>query len=316
VAELPLVRRFPALSEIPRAAFGTFPTPVERVALGDGRTMLVKRDDLSAGRRAGGNKIRALEWLMGDVEHGDRVVTVGARGSSHALATALCARRRGASATVVRWNQEMNDAARRVDARVRKEARVIDARYVPLAFAMAGVLRAGGDRWIPAGGASPRAALGHVNAALELVDQIRMGECEMPDRVVVPLGTGGTAAGLALGLKIAGVAIPLIAVRVVPRIVGRLNRVLSLSHATSSLIERLTGETVPRVSAESVMVNDSHYGGAYGRPLSMDRAQESGLRSSGIALDDTYSRKGFATAVTGSQRTLFWLTFDGRLLQD
>ena len=68
MAELPLVRRFPALSEIPRAAFGTFPTPVERVALGDGRTILVKRDDLSAGRRAGGNKIRGLEWLMGDVE--------------------------------------------------------------------------------------------------------------------------------------------------------------------------------------------------------------------------------------------------------
>ncbi len=316
MAELPLVRQFPAFAEIPRAAFGSFPTPVERIRLADGRDLLVKRDDLSAGRRAGGNKVRGLEWLLGEVEHGDRVVTVGARGSSHALATALCARRRGASATLVRWNQEMNDAARRVDARSRKEARIVDVALVPLAFVVAGALRVGGDRWVPAGGASPRGALGHVNAALELVDQIRMGQCERPDRVVVPLGTGGTAAGLALGFRIAGMPIPLVAVRVVPKIVGRLSRVFRLSDATATLIERTTGETVPRVAEGDIVVDDTRYGGAYGRPLPTNRETEAGLGSAGIALDDTYSRKAFATAVSGNQRTLFWLTFDGRLLQD
>lgn len=316
MAELPLVRRFPALADIPRAAFGTFPTPVERVTLADGREMFVKRDDLSAGRRAGGNKVRGLEWLLGSVDHGDRVVTVGARGSSHALATALCARRRGASATVARWNQEMNDAARRVDTRMRKEARVIDVGLVPLAFAVAGLLRAGGDRWVPAGGAAPLGVLGHVNAALELVDQIRMGECELPERVVVPLGTGGTAAGLALGFRIAAIPIQLVAVRVVPRIVGRLSRVLNLTDAAAALIERRTRESVPRVSPGDVVIDDTRYGGGYGRPVPTDREAEAGLRSAGIALDDTYSRKAFAAAITGNRRTLFWLTFDGRLLKD
>lgn len=275
---------------------------------------MVKRDDL-CGEVIGGNKVRGLEWLLGDVAPGDRVLTVGPRGSTHALVTATCAGLRGARVTVVRWNQEMNPAARRVDARLRSAAEVLDARWVPAAYALAAALRVRGRvLWIPAGGASPLSVLGHVNAAMELAEQLTRRESEPPGCVVVPLGTGGTAAGLALGFRIAGLRTRVLAVRVVPRILGRVARVLKLARATSSLIERLTGERLPPVSSTDVSVEHGFYGGAYGRPLSA-RGDERTLESAGIRLDDTYSRKAFAAALAQSRdRTLLWLTFDGRLL--
>ncbi len=316
MAELPLLRRFPALATIPRAQLGAFPTPVDSITLGDGRQLLIKRDDRS-GPRAGGNKVRGLEWLLGEVRAGDRVVTVGPRGSTHALLTATYAAQLGARATVFRWDQEMNSAARIVDTRLRKAADVIDARVVPAAYAMAAASRARGARWIPAGGASPAALLGHVNAALELAGQIARDECDVPERIVVPLGTGGTVAGIALGLHIAGLGIHVVAVRVVPRIIGRIGRLLRLVRETASLISRATGERVPGVGRESITVDHSFYGGGYGRPLAWKGRDEETLESIGVRLDDTYSRKAFACAVAQrDHRTLLWLTFDGRLLQD
>lgn len=314
MAELPLLRRFPALAALPRASFGVYPTPVDRIALPGGRMLLVKRDD-QCGQPIGGNKVRGLEWLLGDVGRGDRVLTVGPRGSTHALLTATYAGLRGARVTVVRWDQEMNPAARSVDARLRSAAEVLDARWVPAAYALAAALRVRRRlHWIPAGGASPLAILGHVNAAMELAEQLVRRESEPPGCVVVPLGTGGTAAGLALGFRIASLRTHVLAVRVVPRILGRVARVLKLARAASSLIEGLTGEHLPPVSPADVSLEHAFYGGAYGRPLSA-RGDERSLERLDIRLDDTYSRKAFAAALAQSgDRTLLWLTFDGRLL--
>src|SRR5205814_9859959 len=115
-SSLPLLHRFPALASLPRAHLGQFPTPVEHVNdIAPG--LWVKREDL-AGEPLGGNKLRALEFLLGGLRPGDRVTTVGAAGSTHVLATAVYARRLGARSIVYRWPQEMNDAAHRVAARI------------------------------------------------------------------------------------------------------------------------------------------------------------------------------------------------------
>lgn len=316
VADLPLLRRFPALATLPRAPFGEFPTRVDRLDLGDGRTLLLKRDDLSA-PLIGGNKVRGLEWLLGSTRAGDRLLTVGARGSTHALSTALLGSHLGAHTTVVRWDQAMNPAAREVDARLRAAARVVDARLVPAAYAVAGALRAAGMTWIPAGGVSRRAILGHVNAGLELAGQVERGECPRPDCIFLPLGTGGTAAGLALGLRIAELEIPLVAVRVVPSIVARRGRVLRLAHGCARLIEAHAGRRVPRVARQALAIEHRFYAGGYGHPLP-ENAELPGdaLRAMGVALDDTYGRKAFTAALeSATRRPMVWLTFDGRLLQ-
>jgi 1-aminocyclopropane-1-carboxylate deaminase/D-cysteine desulfhydrase-like pyridoxal-dependent ACC family enzyme len=106
-------------------------------------------------------------------------------------------------------------------------------------------------------------------------------------------------------------------VRVVPRTIGRLSRVLALARQTARFIERNTGANVPRVTALDLSVEDAFYAGKYGKPLP-EPPDERALQFTGIRLDDTYSRKAFAAALkhanSGGERTMFWLTFDGRLL--
>jgi D-cysteine desulfhydrase len=160
------------------------------------------------------------------------------------------------------------------------------------------------------------ALLGHVNAGLELAAQIESGECEKPDLVHVPFGTGGTAAGLALGFRLASLDVPVVAVRVVPRLLANRRRLRALADATARLIERHTAERLPRVRAADILVEHRFYGGAYGQPL-RNLKEDDRLGALGIRLDDTYSRKAFASAAaTPNHRALLWLTFDGRLLQD
>jgi len=125
---VPLLQRYPALARIPRVDLGVTETPVESVVV-TGVPLLLKRDDRSA-TPIGGNKVRGLEWLLGPLAGDSRrpVLTVGPRGSTHALATAGFARALGAATTVVRWNQEMNEAADVVDRLTR------DLRYAHTVF--------------------------------------------------------------------------------------------------------------------------------------------------------------------------------------
>lgn len=313
---VPLVRLFPSLARIPRVALGRFPTPV--VAVGAvAPSLWIKRDDLCADP-VGGNKVRALEFLLGGVARGDTVVTVGSAGSTHALAVAAYGTQLGARVLVGRWKQEMNPAALVVAERLARTAAEAPVYTTPIgAYAWAWRERLRGAHWIPAGGSSPLGVLGHVNAGLELAEQIDSGVMDDPTHVVVPLGTGGTAAGLALAFAIARKNIVVVGVRVVPWIVGRASRVHRLADRTARLIERTAHGAVPRVQARSIVVAHDRYGGAYGRETDAGRRAAARLRAaSSIALDATYSAKAFSLALALAERepTLFWLTFDSRML--
>jgi D-cysteine desulfhydrase len=318
-AELPLVERFPALGDLPRARLGNFPTAVVAAdALAPG--LWLKREDRSA-EPLGGNKVRALEFLLGPVQAGERVVTVGAAGSTHALATVTFARQLGAKAFCFRWRQEMNDVASRVAARITSETGMSQlSRTVIGAYAKAFVERMRGARWIPAGGTTPVGMLGQVNAALELATQVQDGLMPPPDRLVLPLGTGGTAAGVALGLAIAGLECEIIGVRVVPRVVANRAHVRRLIARTARIIERLTSERIPRPAARVLRIEHGFYGGAYGRATDRsDAISRRCLEQVGILVDPTYGAKALAAAVRiandGRGVTLFWLSFDGRWVQ-
>lgn len=314
---LPLITRFPALARVPRVSLGDFPTPVQRVAgLDGGAELWVKRDDLSA-REYGGNKVRALEFLLAGVAPGDTVLTVGGEGSTHVLATAAHAQRLGATTIAVRWRHERNESADAVAAR----ARTLCAAVTTSQWAVSGMLRALGLRasrslrWVPAGGTSPLGMLGHVNAALELAQQMVAGELPPVDRIVVPLGSGGTVAGLALGLAIAGIEATVVGARVAPRIVANRTRVGALARRTARLIESVTGSAMPR--PVNVEVVHESYGGAYGRPTRAGLAAAAAMqKATGVRLDATYSAKALAAALGAPtrERVLFWLTFDARWL--
>ena len=88
------------LGQKPRANLGFFPTPLyklDRLSERLGVNLYVKRDDFSGMSLFGGNKIRKLEYLLGDAkEKGcDTVFTYGATQSNHAMQTATACRRLG-----------------------------------------------------------------------------------------------------------------------------------------------------------------------------------------------------------------------------
>src|SRR5689334_5340750 len=140
---LPLVARFPALATLPRARLGRFPSPVERLpAAGDRPALWLKRDDLNVEPPfPGGNKVRALEFLLGGVGPDDTVVTVGGEGSTHVLATAVHAARLGARTVALRWPQESNPVADVVAREAaRRCARVVRAPHAVLGVAASAAL--------------------------------------------------------------------------------------------------------------------------------------------------------------------------------
>src|SRR6185436_9055592 len=96
-------------STIPRVTLGHGMTPVVPLT-GLSSQLWIKRDDLFADP-IGGNKVRALEYIFGDLKKGDDVVTVGSAGSTHALSVATYGARLEAHVRVGRWQQEMNPTA-------------------------------------------------------------------------------------------------------------------------------------------------------------------------------------------------------------
>ena len=319
---IPLVRRFPALAAIPRARLGRFPTPVERLdGFREVNSLFVKHEDLSSDV-LGGNKIRSLDFLLGRVGAGDTVLTIGGEGSTHILATAVHACRLGAKTIAVRWRHDMHSAAEEVSSRILSEcAEVVTAPNI--VFAMWPLLRLRLTRkvtYIPLGGSTPLGTLGHVNAALELADQVDAGELPVPGRVVVPLGSGGTAAGLALGFAIAGLDTVVIGARVGPRIGANRLRVFRLVEQTRQLITRYTGKPPAEVRSDRMVVSHDLYGGAYARPHpTAEHAAVLVNALRGWRLDATYSAKAFGVALdlaaAESTPTLFWMTFDARWMK-
>lgn len=321
--ELPLIARFPALRAIPRVELCDLPSPVLRARV-DGAELWIKHDGVNA-PVAGGNKVRMLEYLLAGVGPGDTVLTVGGEGSTHVLATAVHAARLGARTVALRWRHEMNPTARHIAQRIVGDtvsARV--HRFSGVAVAHAQWLRlAGHVRYVPLGGSTPYGVLGMVNAGMELARQIRAGELPPPSRVVVALGSGGTMAGLALGLALEELDVAVIGVQVTPAIVANRSRVQRLVARTARLIERVTHEQVRRPASRLLGVARGAYGGAYGRPVpSAERAAERLDDAAGIRLDQTYTAKALAVALELARDrrlragpTLFWNTFDSRLLE-
>ena len=320
---IPLVRRYPALARIPRVQLGEYPTPVESARFPDVPGPLwIKRDDL-ASAALGGNKVRALEYLLATVRPGDTVLTVGGEGSTHVLATAVHAARLGARVQAIRWRHEMHEVAQRVARRALRECAAVETAAHAARRHFCGHSRSAqraAATWIPFGGTSPLGILGHINAALELADQIDAGELPMPSRVVVALGTGGTAAGLALGFAAAGMPTQLVGARVGPRIATGRPLVLHLTRSTARWIRRATGVALPAVKRSSIRVAHEAYGGAYGRVSPMGAEAAAVMeRATGLRLDPTYSAKAFAIALRSARAeagdTLFWSTFDARWMR-
>src|SRR2546422_2497704 len=236
------IRAAPASCSLAQGPTPREPPPALARALGL-RALWLKREDA-----AGGNKVRGLEFLLAGAASRSVFVTVGGAGSTHCLATARLAKSLGCRSAIAVFPQPETEAskgiARGIDATadlvVRASSRLTLPWTVLRAWRAAHHLGTGKPRWIAGGGADPRAIAGHLLATPELQE----GLDAPPDAIVVPLGTGGTAAGIALGIAWLGWSTRGVAGRVAPRICANRWRTLRLAREAAALFRRSAGGVV------------------------------------------------------------------------
>jgi 1-aminocyclopropane-1-carboxylate deaminase/D-cysteine desulfhydrase-like pyridoxal-dependent ACC family enzyme len=298
-------------------SLGAWPTPLEpapALARAIGAAALwLKRED-----RSGGNKVRGLEFLLAGARPDTVFVTVGGTGSTHCFATAVHGRRLGCRVVLAQFPQPDTDAGRAIAAATAQAADLVvragTRAGLPLAVVRAWIgarrmgRRGGTPRWIPGGGAHPRAVLGHVLATLELATQLD----GPPDAIVVPLGTGSTAAGIALGIACLGWSTRVIAVRVAPRLVANRWRIMRLARGARALLSNHALTIRNPQSAIRIEVVDG-VGQGYGYPTPAGERARALAAEHGLRLDPTYGAKAFASLVEraagNGQRVVFWNTF-------
>jgi len=309
-----LFRRFPELAAlVPWIPLGRFPARIDTLDVerpgGGARTVLVMREDLCA-EPYGGNKIRKLEFLLAEAKRrsATRLITVGAAGSHHALATTVHGRALGFDVTLVLFPQPLTPHVREVllmDHAL--GARILWARrmeLVPLTLLRAR-LAARADRAfiVAAGGSDAIGTLGWVSAGLELAESLqRIGRTgtDRPQCIHVAAGTLGTAAGLALGLAIAECDIPIAATRITSRLITNDRALSGLVHGAAAILAR-TGYTAPVERALAMaQIRQGQIGRGYGRGTPASGFALDSFAAAGLRLDDTYTAKAAAELLAGT----------------
>ena len=287
-----LFDRAPVLRDVvPFVELATLPTPLE--VLDDG--LWVKRDDLSS-PHYGGNKVRKLEFVLAaPARRGSDLLTAGGVGSHHVEAVAVHGARLGLRTEAVLYaRQVVEDPEEALDRLDRLGVRVhrTGSEYL-MPVELLRRLRRGTHLVVP-GASTPLGTLGHVEAGLELGDQLP-AEVET---VVAALGSGGTATGLALGLALAGHRAEVWAPLVSSRVVGN-RAVLSSLEAGTRAVLAMGGLFPPR---SRLRLLRGYLGRGYGVATpEADQAAALG-RELGLPLERTYTAKAFAAALDARRR--------------
>ncbi len=323
--EVALLGRFAGLASLPRVSL-VRATPIEPLAPRGvpAGALFVKRDDISCALY-GGNKPRKLEFVLGAARArgSRRIVTVGALGTHHGLATALLARTQGIATSLALVDQPVTDHVRHqlhalaASGAELRYGRNVAGAALQVAWVLArSTLRGERPYWLGAGGSSPLGTVGFVAAAFELAEQIRSGGAPTPAEIYAPVGSGGTVAGLRLGLQLAGLPIPVVGVLVTDLLAPSRPRLARLANATARLLRR-ADPSVPatRVRAEDFELCTAQIGRGYGSPTAEGHRALERVAEVGVALEDTYTAKCMAEVLAriddgrGRLPALFWNTY-------
>jgi len=329
-SQRPLFERYPGLREkLPLIELAILPTPIqamEQLAREIGvDNLLVKRDDISA-QLYGGNKVRKLEFLLADALAGGNgaVLTYGGAGSNHALATALYAKQSGLDCHAILTREPATEAvAKKLLYHLDLGTRLESADTMPaIRAATERILASHGSVYeIPFGGSSWRGAAGFVNAGLELAEQIALGELSPPDFIYLAGGTLGTAAGLALGIRLCHLPTCVVVVQVTADAFGGPDVLARLFSDTNTELHRLDSQ-VPILDEplKQVEMRKEFLGEGYAQVTNEGRAAIELLQQTqDIALDTTYTAKAMAALISDaragrldSRQALFWNTYNSR----
>lgn len=267
-----------------------------------GVRIFVKRDDV-ASFGGGGNKLRKLQFLLGDAvaQGADIMITVGGRQSNHARLTAAASARAGLRCELVlprvvpcETREYLSNGNFMLD---RLFGAVVhdlpgDADIAGFVAARIDALTREGRRvyFAPVGGSSPLGCVGYADCASEILRQSEQMGVRFAN-VLVPNGSSGTHAGLAAGFTALGTPASLVksyavyypAEKTYEITLGKARETLALIAPDASL------------AGADIVVDGNHRGEGYGIPTQeMIDAVRRLARSEGLLLDPVYGGKAFA----------------------
>ena len=202
------------------------PTPLEEIRFRTSRNdpgakeFLIKRDDYT-GSDFLGNKIRKLEYLLYEAkrERSDIIFTCGGDQSNHARATASAAAKLGIKTKLFLWGEEKKQAegnlfldkmyGAEITYLTKNEFYNVDDIMIEERRKL---IKKGKRIYvIPAGGSSTLGIWGYISFINELKKQIDLKNI---DGIFSACGSGGTAAGLLVGIALNKVKLKIVAVNV------------------------------------------------------------------------------------------------------
>lgn len=292
------------------------PTPIQHLSrlseLLNGPQIYVKRDDLNI-LGGGGNKLRKLEFFLGDaIFNGcDTIITTGATQSNHARLTAASSAKAGLACELVLSHKVprhdvdyLTNGNILLDqlfgATIHKLAKEIDQeKYIADLYTK---LKQQGKKpyIIPTGGSNALGALGYVKCANEIAIYSKTTQQQF-NYITVANGSSGTHAGLIAGIKALNYVTTLIGYAVVapnqktlPKTLDIANQCLQLFTPTSLVTEK------------DVILDDNFLGDGYGIPTSaMLEAVNLMAQTEGLLLDPVYTGKAFAGVIAGTRSKKF-----------
>ncbi len=329
---LPIFKEYPKLKEtVPWIPLGDFPTRVTSLSrITESlscKSFWVKRDSESSSLY-GGNKVRKLEFEFGKVmeRKSEMILAYGSLGSNFTIATCLFAKTLGIPTHLILYDTVNTPFVMANFKRNREMAQNITRIRSPLSLPYA-VSR---ELWrhrrkkvylMPPGGSSPLSTLGYVNAMFELKGQIDAGEMPMPDSIFLPVGTGGTLAGLLIAKVLLDLPIEIIGMAVVDRIITNPIVLKLFIYRSVRFLNQVAGTHLKATHVFKELHLDYRSLGK-GYAHSTDEAmwaRDLLKRDENIILDGTYTAKAMAGAIDvirtdlkTDTNVLFWHSFNSQ----
>ncbi len=293
---------------LPRLELASLPTPLQAhttllAALLPGQTppeLWIKRDDLT-GLLTTGNKVRKLELLVGEArtQGADTLITCGGLQSNHCRATAAVAAQLGMrSLLFLRTEQPPSTISgnllldRVLGASVRYINRAVYADRTQVMAEAAAELKTQGHKGyvIPEGGSNGLGSLGYLRCIDELRRQIP--NPTEPLTIVSAVGSGGTLAGLRLGVALAGLPWRVVGVNVCDDRAYFIARVREILAETAIRLQSPQADWLAANADSQVEICDGYVGRGY----ALAQPQELSVliavaKKTGILLDPVYTGK-------------------------
>jgi len=312
------------ISEFPKVQLGYLPTPLVELRrlskwLG-GPAIFMKRDDLT-GLGLGGNKIRKLEFLLGEAiqQNCETVITGGAVQSNHCRQTAASAASVGLSChlalggtkpenpngnllldylfgAIIHWcgEKRKGEELPEISAQLRSEGHKT---YI-----------------IPYGGSNPVGALGFVTAVAEVKEQL-IAKSITIDSIVFPSSSGGTHAGMVVGVDLYELKTKVIGIGIDQKDVTDNTYESELANLANLLADKLGIGF--KYEAQNFHVRKQYYGKGYGVMGDLEREAITIMaKYEGILLDPVYSGRAMGGLIdmirkkefSSNENVLFWHT--------